>query len=56
MSELIEELKKLNDTRQEWKTKHKIYDVIAIVLLALLANADEWELMEDFAYANEDFL
>ena len=56
MLELLESLSKINDIRQEWKVKHKIGDIIAIVLLAMLANADEWELIEDFAYANEEFL
>ena len=56
MSELIERLKRIRDIRQEWKIKHKISDIIAIVLLALLGNADEWELIEDFAYANERFM
>jgi len=56
IKELIERLSEVRDIRQEWKIKHLIGDIIAIVLLAMLANADEWELMEDFAYANEEFL
>ena len=56
MEELLEKLTKIRDIRQEWKIKHKIGDIVAIVLFAMLANADEWELIEDFAYANEDFL
>ena len=54
--DFIERLKNIRDIRQEWKIKHKVADIIAIVLFALLANADEWELIEDFAYANEEFL
>jgi predicted transposase YbfD/YdcC len=56
MSELITILEKTRDTRQEWKVLHKLSEVVLIVLLALLANADEWELIEDFAYANEETL
>ena len=56
MNELIPRLEKIRDTRQEWKVKHKLSEIVLIVLLALLANADEWELIEDFAYANEEFL
>jgi len=56
MSELLERLKKLKDIRQEWKIKHLISDCVALVLFALLAYADEWEMIEDFAYANEEFM
>ena len=56
MEELIKRMSNIRDTRQEWKVRHKLADIVAIVLLALLANADEWELIEDFAYANEEFL
>jgi len=54
--ELINKLEQIRDTRQEWKIRHKLSEVVFIALLSLLANADEWELMEDFAYANEEFL
>ena len=56
MIELICRLENIRDIRQEWKVLHKLSEVVLIVLLALLANADEWELIEDFAYANEKFL
>jgi len=56
MLELLEKLGEIRDTRQEWKVRHKLSEVVFIVLLSLLGNADEWELMEDFAYANEEIL
>jgi predicted transposase YbfD/YdcC len=56
MTELISRLENIRDTRQEWKVLHKLSEIVLIVLLALLANADEWEIIEDFAYANEEFL
>lgn len=56
MDELKNRLEKIRDTRQEWKVLHKLSEIVLIALLALLANADEWELIEDFAYANEEFL
>lgn len=56
MERIFERLEKLNDIRQARKVRHKIIDIVMIVLFAMLANADEWELIEDFAYANEDFL
>jgi len=56
MLELLSKLETLTDTRQEWKVRHKMSEVVFIALLALLAFADEWQFMEDFAYANEEFL
>ena len=49
-------IERINDTRQWWKVKHKLVDIVMIVLFAILANADEWEEIEDFAHANEGFL
>jgi predicted transposase YbfD/YdcC len=56
VEELISRMNGIRDIRQEWKIKHKLSEIVAIVLLAMLANANEWELIEDFAYANEEFL
>lgn len=56
MIEMLKKLENIGDTCQEQKVLHKLPEVVFIVLLALLANADEWELMEDFAYDNEEFL
>jgi predicted transposase YbfD/YdcC len=44
------------DTRQPWKIKHKLGDIIAIVFFASMANADEWTTIEAFAKLNKDFL
>jgi len=52
----IKKAEQLTDTRQEWKVWHKLPEVVMIALLSLLANVDEWELIGDFAHANEDFL
>ena len=48
MIELLKRLENIRDTRQEHKVLHRLSEVVFIVLLALLANADEWELIEDF--------
>jgi hypothetical protein len=42
MLKILNKLKNINDERQEWKVKHKLMDVVAIVLFATIANADEW--------------
>jgi predicted transposase YbfD/YdcC len=44
------------DIRQQSKVKHKMKDVIAIALFATIANANEWEEIEVFGRANEEFL
>ena len=44
------------DSRQQWKIKHLMGDIVAIVFFALLANADEWESIGIFAKSHEKFL
>lgn len=56
MEELLEWMEIIEDTRQQAKVRHRLPDIVAIVLLATLANADEWEEMEDFAHNHEEFL
>ena len=38
------------------KVRHKLLDIVVIVLFAKLANADDWEEIEIFAKTNEEFL
>jgi len=49
-------LERINDPRQQGKVKHTMIDIVAIVLFATLANADEVEEMQVFAIAYEDVL
>ncbi len=56
MKEMLEWLEIIEDPRQQAKVRHRLTDIVAIVLLATLANADEWEEMEDFAHSHEEFL
>ncbi len=44
------------DPRQRGKVKHKIKDIVAIVLFASIANANEWTEIQAFAEMNEAFL
>lgn len=58
MQNFIEKLtviEELTDNRQQWKVKHKLKDIVFIVLVATIANADEWFEMEIFAKHNEQF-
>jgi len=56
MELILKQAEYLTDLRQEWKIRHKLSEIVMIVLLSMLSNADEWEQIEDFAYANEEFL
>ena len=56
MSEILKMIEIIEDTRQPWKVKHKLLDIIVIVLFAKLANADDWEEIEYCAEVNENFL
>jgi len=56
MIHLLRKLETVTDNRQEKKVRHKMSDIIAIVLFALLANANEWVAIEIFAREHEQFL
>lgn len=53
---LKEELKGLEDSRQKKKTTYKIWDIVVVVILAVLADCNEWTEIEDFAKDKKDFL
>lgn len=44
-----EKMKELTDTRQPKKCTYKIWDVVVVVFLAILANCDGWEEIREFA-------
>jgi hypothetical protein len=46
----------LEDNRQQWKIEHKLKDIVVVVLVATLANCDDWVEMELWAEANEKLL
>ena len=54
MEELLSKLEWINDPRQSWKIKHKMQDIIAIVLFSTLGNCDDWEEIQAFAVHNEE--
>ena len=56
MREIPEKLSGVEDRRQEKKVQHKMSDIIAIVLFATLANANEWIEIYYFAQEHEKFL
>ena len=48
--------KRLNDSRVEYKIKHKMSDIVMITLLAILANTDTWDEIYQFAISHEEWL
>ena len=56
VEELLEWMDCIEDKRQEKKVRHKLKDIIVIVLFATLANVDGWEEMEYFAQYQEEYL
>lgn len=56
MKELIKEVKELKDTRQAWKIKHNLCDIVIIVMLAILTGHNDFEEMVIFAEARIEIL
>ena len=56
MEELLEWMEVIEDTRQEKKVRHKLKDILVIVLFATLANADDWIEIWMFAHKKEEYL
>jgi hypothetical protein len=56
MEKLLEIIKGIEDVRQEWKASHKLKDIVVIVLLGTLANADDRVELEIFGQKNERML
>lgn len=45
----------LNDERQKSKITYKIWDIVVVVILAVLADCNEWDEIEDFAIYEKPF-
>lgn len=56
MNELLEWMDYIEDTRQQKKVRHKLKDIIVIVLFATLANVDDWVEMEYFSNYHKEYL
>lgn len=53
MEKLLQQMKYIENVRQEEKVKHKLKDILVIVLFATLADTDDWV---EFAEVYEDYL
>jgi len=56
MEEFFIFLSEIEDHRQEWKVRHLLKDIVAIVLFAHLGNMNDWQEIEYFAEHNEKTL
>lgn len=56
MKQLIDEVKTIKDTRQQGKVKHKLSDIVIIVMLSILTGHNDFEEMIIFAEARIDIL
>ena len=56
LKELKEKSKMLKDERQKGKVIYKIWDIVVVVILAVLADCNEWEEIEDYAKEEKEFL
>lgn len=59
----VEKIKELNvktmnlkDERQKGKTTYKIWDIVVVTILAVLADCNEWQEIVDYAKEEKDFL
>ncbi|MFR1724389.1 transposase family protein [Emergencia timonensis] len=53
VSQFVSLFEDLPDQRQEWKVKHNLVDIIFIVVVATIADCDDWEEIEWFAREKE---
>ena len=56
MNELLQWMDYIEDSRQQAKVRHKLKDIIVIVLFAMLANVNDWVEMEYFDNYHEEYL
>ena len=56
MEELLEWMEYIEDVRQKRKVRHKLKDILVIVLFATLADADDWVEIAMFANVYQDYL
>lgn len=56
LNNFIKITKRMNDSRAQHKIKHNMSDIIIIVLLGILANANTWTEIHCFAVSHEEWL
>lgn len=56
MDDLIMKVNEIKDSRQQWKVKHNLLDILIIVMLSVLAGHNDFEEMVIFAEARIEIL
>ena len=56
MEKLLQWMEYIEDVGQERKVRHKLKDILAIVLFTTLAGADDWVEIAEFAEVYENYL
>jgi predicted transposase YbfD/YdcC len=56
MQYLLTILEGLPDKRQARKVRHRLVDIVALVLLGTLGNANDWEEIETFGLCHQEYL
>ena len=56
LKELKEKAMILKDERQKGKITYKVWDIVVVTILAVLADCNEWEEIADYAKDKKDFL
>jgi len=56
MQYILSILEGLPDSRQTRKIRHLLVDIVALVLLATLGNANDWDEIEAFGHGHEEYL
>ena len=56
LKELKEKSMMLNDKRQKGKVTYKIWDIVVVTILAVLADCNKWDEIADYAKDKKSFL
>ncbi len=52
---LLDHLRLIPDPRMEEKCKHQLIDIIAVAICAIICGADDWNAIESFGKAKQDW-
>jgi len=53
---LLEHISIIREPRQEWKTTHKLSEILFLAITATIAGAESWNEISDFGEDNIDWL
>ena len=56
LPDLVQYFSELDDPRVVGRSKHKLIDIVVIVICAVIANADSWREVEEYALSKGRFI